>query len=227
MKTSAEKFPPVTVEEVTRAETVKLDSSGLPLIPQPTNLPTDPLNYPNVCMYLHLNHISRLNISQWLKYTILAQVSFLASLSTMNIAIINPAVGLLAEEFKIASVTATYQTTLAIGTGALGPLLFTPFANVYGRRSAYLLSVLIGCASAVGSAKATSFGALMVARAITGLGPSAASGLGAGTVVDVFYSHQRGKAMGIFTLIMTNGAHLAPIVRSEMLLFLAYTDFVY
>ncbi|PFH50454.1 hypothetical protein AMATHDRAFT_60994 [Amanita thiersii Skay4041] len=36
--------------------------------------------------------------------------------------------------------------------------------------------------------------------------------LGAGTVVDLFYMHQRGKAMGIFTLMLTNGAHLAPIV---------------
>ncbi|KAF9478103.1 MFS general substrate transporter [Pholiota conissans] len=194
MKTSTEEFPPVTIEEVSSSG-VKLDSSGLPLIPQPTSLQTDPLNYPN-----------------WLKYTILAQVSFLAFLATLNVAIINPAVVPLAEEFNIAHVTATYQTAVAIGTSALGPLVFTPFANVYGRRPAYLLSVLIGFASAVGSAKATSFGTLVVARAINGFGPLAALGLGAGTVVDVFYSHQRGKAMGIFTLMLTNGAHLAPIV---------------
>lgn len=90
---------------------------------------------------------------QWLKYTILAQVSFLAFLATLNVAIINPAIVPLAAEFKIAPVTATYQTTVAIGTSALGPLIFTPFANVYGRRPAYLLSVLIGFASALGSAK--------------------------------------------------------------------------
>lgn len=29
---------------------LKLDKSGLPLIPQPTNSPIDPLNYPNVCI---------------------------------------------------------------------------------------------------------------------------------------------------------------------------------
>ncbi|PPQ89000.1 hypothetical protein CVT25_005099 [Psilocybe cyanescens] len=174
---------------------LKLDSSGLPLIPQPTSSPFDPLNYPN-----------------WLKYAILAQVSFLAFLSTMNVAIINPAVILLADEFHIAPVTATYQTTVAIGTSGLGPLLFTPFANVYGRRPAYLLSVLIGFASAVGSAKATSFGTLIIARVINGVGSSAALGLGAGTVVDLFFEHHRGRTMGIFALMSTNGAHLAPIV---------------
>ena len=118
---------------------------------------------------------------------------------------------------------------MAIGVSALGPLVFTPFANVYGRRPAYLISVLIGLVTAVGSATATSYGRLLVARIFNGFGPSAAQGLGAGTVVDIFYGHQRGRAMGIFTLMSTNGAHLAPIVRFEFLLqmfsdYFTYTD---
>lgn len=141
------------------------------------------------------------------------EVSFLAFLATLNVAIINPAVVPLSDEFRISHVKGTYQTTIAIGTSALGPLMFTPFANVYGRRSAYLLSILIGFASAVGSASAKSFGTLILARALNGFGPSAALGLGAGTVVDLFYMHERGKAMGFFTLTMTQGAHFAPIVN--------------
>lgn len=132
--------------------------------------------------------------------------------NTPQQAIINPAVVPLSKEFDIPPVTGTYQTTVAIGTSSLGPLLFTPFANVYGRRPAYLLSVLIGFVSAIGSASAKSYGGLIAARAINGFGPSAALGLGAGTVVDLFFEHQRGKAMGFFTLMLTNGAHLAPIV---------------
>ncbi|KAG9221335.1 hypothetical protein CCMSSC00406_0009975 [Pleurotus cornucopiae] len=175
--------------------TIKLDRSGLPLIPQPTDSPLDPLNYPN-----------------WLKYLILGQISVLAFLVTLNVAMINPAIVPLSEEFSITPVAATYQTTVAIGAAAFGPLLFTPFANVYGRRPAYLLAVLVGFASSVASATATTYGGLIAARAIIGLGPSAAMGLGVGTVVDVFYMHERGRAMGLFTLSMTNGGHLAPIV---------------
>lgn len=154
-----------------------------------------------------------MNPIKWLKYAILLQVSLLAFLATLNVSIINPAVVPLAAEFNISRVTATYQTTVAIGAGALGPLLFTPFANVYGRRSAYLISTLIGFLSALGSAKATSFGTLIVARVINGFGPAAATALGAGTVVDLFFEDQRGRAMGFFTVMTTNGAHLAPIVR--------------
>ncbi|KAG5733424.1 Protein HOL1 [Termitomyces sp. T112] len=174
---------------------VKVDSTGLPLLPQPSTSPFDPLNYPN-----------------WLKYTILGEICMLAFLGTLNVAVINPAVVPLSTEFGIADVTGTYQTTIAIGAGALGPVFFTPFANVYGRRPVYLLSVLIGFASALGSARSKSYGTLMFARAMNGFGPSAAFGLGAGTVVDVFFMHERGKAMGLFTLMYTNGSHVAPIV---------------
>jgi MFS family permease len=139
----------------------------------------------------------------------------LAFISNLNVAIINPAVIPLSAEFDIAPVTGTYQTTVTIGMGALGPLAFAPFANVYGRRPAYLLSAFIGFASALGCAKAKTYGTLVLARAFNGFGQSAAFGLGAGTVVDVFFMHERGKAMGIFTLMLTNGAHLAPIVSSS------------
>ncbi|KAF9463619.1 major facilitator superfamily domain-containing protein [Collybia nuda] len=174
---------------------LKLDHVGLPLLPQPTTSPFDPLNYPN-----------------WLKYALLLQVSFLAFLATFNVAIINPAVVPLAAEFGIPPVIGTYQTSVAIGTAALGPLLFTPFANVYGRRPAYLLSILIGFVSAMGSALAKTYETMIVVRAINGFGPGAALALGVGTVVDVFYMHQRGRAMGFFTLTSTAGGKLSPIV---------------
>jgi MFS family permease len=36
--------------------------------------------------------------------------------------------------------------------------------------------------------------------------------LGAATVVDLFFYHQRGRAIGFFTVTMVNGSHLAPII---------------
>jgi MFS family permease len=133
-------------------------------------------------------------------------------LATLNVAIPNPAVVPLSEEFHVAEVTGTYQTTIAIGTSAIGPLVFVPIANVYGRRFIYLFTLLIGFVSAIGSASAKSFGTLIVARAFNGSGAATAAVLGAGTISDMCYMHQRGKAMGLYTVMLTNGAHLAPIV---------------
>ncbi|KAG6899458.1 hypothetical protein C0993_010137 [Termitomyces sp. T159_Od127] len=176
---------------------VKVDSTGLPLLPQPSTSPFDPLNYPNTDFDINV----AVTLIQWLRYTILLEICMLAFLGTLNVAIINPAVVPLSTELGITNVMGTYQTTIAIGAGALGPVFFTPFANVYGRRPVYLLSILIGFASAIGSAKAKSFGTLMFTRVMNGFGPSAAFGLGAGTVVDLFFAHERGKAMGVMFII--------------------------
>jgi multidrug resistance protein len=135
----------------------------------------------------------------------------LAFLGTLNTAIINPAYGPLSKEFGITTVRASYQTTVVIALNGIGPFLWIPLANVYGRRPVYLFTTLIGFGSALGSAYSKNFAQLIVARVFNGLWP-AALGLGPATVVDLFFYHQRGRAMGLFTVILTTGAHIAPIV---------------
>ncbi|KAF8589440.1 MFS general substrate transporter [Ramaria rubella] len=175
-------------------EHLKLDSDGLPLSPQPTDDPADPLNWPLK-----------------LKILILIQVGILAALGTLNTAIINPAYGPMAEQLGISTITASYQTTVVIALNGIGPFIWIPLANVYGRRPVYLISTMIGFASALGSGFSTTFPNLLVARVFNGFFPAALS-LGAGTVTDLFFVHQRGRAMGFFTVLLTSGAHIAPIL---------------
>lgn len=139
------------------------------------------------------------------------QVCLLAAIGTLNTAIINPAYGPLAKEFDITTVSASYQTTVVIALNGVGPFLWIPLANVYGRRPVYLFTTLLGFGSALGSAYSKNYKQLIVARVFNGLWP-AAMALGPATVVDLFFYHQRGRAMGIFTVILTSGAHIAPIV---------------
>lgn len=86
-----------------------------------------------------------------------------------------------------------------------------PLANAYGRRPVYLFTTLLGFASILGSAYARTYSQLIGARVVNGLFP-AAMALGPSTVVDCFFFHQRGRAMGLFTVILTTGAHIAPIL---------------
>jgi MFS family permease len=80
--------------------------------------------------------------------------------------------------------------TVVIALNGVGPWLWVPLANIYGRRPVLLASTLLGFASALGSAYARSFGQLIVARVFNGFFP-AAMALGAGVVVDLFFFHQR------------------------------------
>ncbi|KAF8864891.1 MFS general substrate transporter [Acephala macrosclerotiorum] len=176
------------------ARGVAIDQDRDTFLPRPSDDPNDPLNWP---MYL--------------KVTILLQVCVLAAIGTLNTAIINPAYGPLAKEFHITKVRASYQTTVVIALNGIGPFLWIPLANVYGRRPVYLFTTLLGFSSALGAAYAKNFNQLIVARVFNGLWP-AAMALGPATVVDLFFYHQRGRAMGIFTVVLTTGAHLAPII---------------
>lgn len=135
----------------------------------------------------------------------------MAALGTLNTAIINPAYKPLAAEFGITTVQAGYQTTVVIALNGIGPFLWIPLANVYGRRPVYLFTTVLGFASALGSAYAQNFGQLILARVFNGFFPVAMA-LGPSTVVDLFFFHQRGRAMGAFTVILTTGAHIAPII---------------
>ena len=92
----------------------------------------------------------------------------------------------------------------------IAPWLWIPLANKYGRRPVYLGTTLLGFASILGCAYARTWGQLLAARFFNGWFPVGFA-LGAASVVDLFFFHQRGRAMGVFTVMVVNGSHLAPI----------------
>ncbi|OAP59407.1 hypothetical protein AYL99_06705 [Fonsecaea erecta] len=164
------------------------------LNPRPSQDPQDPLNWP-----------------LWLKILILTQTSLLAAIGGLNTAAINPATVLLAQDFGISKVAASYQTTVCIALNGIAPWLWIPLSNKYGRRPVYLATTFLGFISALGCAYTQTYGQLIAARVFNGFFPVAFA-LGAATITDLFFYHQRGRAMGFFTVTMVNGSHLAPIV---------------
>ncbi|KAJ6451594.1 MFS general substrate transporter [Mycena sanguinolenta] len=191
-KVESQSAPSASIKEEDQG--TKLDKHGLPLIPQPSSDPSDPLNFP-----------------QWLKIAILLQVSFIAGLGPLNQAVINPAYVPLAAHFHKTTVVASYQTTIAIAFAGIGSFLWVPLANTYGRRPVILFTTLLSAASSLGSGKAQTWSQLIGTRVLNGIGTSSFFTLGAGIVSDCFFLHERGRAMGIFTVFLTNSAHVAPI----------------
>ncbi|KIW90026.1 uncharacterized protein Z519_09456 [Cladophialophora bantiana CBS 173.52] len=178
-----------------KPDNVRRDRHGFPLLPQPTRFRDDPLNWPS-----------------WLKWLVLIQASFLAMLGPFNSAVVNPALVPLAKLFHIPVSQAPYQTTSVIISVGISPLFWTPLANVYGRRPVYLVSTVIGIVATVGSGVAKTWHTLIIARVFSGVGVGAAMALGAATVNDMFFLHERGMKMGVFTVFLTNGAHVAPVI---------------
>ena len=62
------------------------------------------------------------------------------------------------------------------------------------------------------SAASQGYGTLLGMRALSGLFGTVALGLGPATVCDLFFEHERGRYMGIYTLSFITGGHIAPII---------------
>lgn len=52
----------------------------------------------------------------------------------------------------------------------------------------------------------------MATRAFAGIGSGSTIAIGAATICDLYFLHQRGFFMGIFAFFLTNGPHIAPLI---------------
>jgi MFS family permease len=183
--------PESNIEDI---QALKLDKRGLPLVPQPSNYKDDPLNWP-----------------LWQKYYIVALVSCLTLMAQMGLAMLNPVLVLVAEELHVTVEKASYTTTFYMLFCGVFPLLATPFANVYGRRTVYLLFMVIAIAGFASSAGSPTWGGVITGRVFTVLGCNIFLGIGTTTICDLFIQGERGLPMGIYAWATTNGPHIAPI----------------
>ncbi|CZT11860.1 related to HOL1 protein [Rhynchosporium agropyri] len=177
------------------SDTVRLDSNGLPLVPQPSRFRDDPLNWPS-----------------WLKWAVLIQVGFMAFLGPYNAALINPSLVLLSEAMHVSRQTAAYSTTTGIIAGGLSPFILTPLTNIYGRRPITLFAVLLTILGGIGSGASPNFAALVGTRALCGFGFGGMMSVGTACVNDMFFLHERGEKTGVYSIFITNGAHFAAII---------------
>ena len=155
---------------------------------------------------------ARQNWSPTLKLLILTQVSCLAFLGPFGSAVVNPAFVPLGKAFNISTVQASYQLTVYLMCSGIPPLFVIPLANVYGRRPIYLLGNLLAAVTNIISGNCTTWSGLLITRAFNGLGAGSAVALGAATICDVFFMHERGRYMGFYTWFLNNGPHFASLI---------------
>ncbi|KAK6382786.1 hypothetical protein LTS17_003455 [Exophiala oligosperma] len=193
---TGEKVEEAQQVEVEDAPTVatRLDKHGLPLVPQPTQRKDDPLNW-----------------SPMLKLFVLLQVSWLSFLGPMAGAIVNPAFVPLSKQFNITVVEASYELTVYIVFAGIGPLLTVPLSNVYGRRPIYICGNLLAAVTNIAAGYCNTWSGIIATRVFNGIGAGSPTAIGAATICDMYFLHERGFYMGIFTFFLTNGPHAASL----------------
>ncbi|PQE10132.1 major facilitator superfamily transporter protein [Rutstroemia sp. NJR-2017a BVV2] len=190
--------------QVASAESIglKCDTSGpqpIILVPQPSDDPNDPLNWPLWKRDVVLLVLSLVSIFATCLGPILA-----ANTLTLSLYFALPFT-------EIALLTGYYL----LGVGVAG-IFYIPTARIWGKRHEFLLgTVILVISSALGGA-ATSYQGLLWARIWQGIGTAPFEALVNATVGDLYFVHERGKRMALTNLAVFGGSFFTPILVGKI-----------
>ncbi|RDW84242.1 hypothetical protein BP6252_01832 [Coleophoma cylindrospora] len=139
-------------------------------------------------------------------------VSFHAMMATFTAAAIQSAFEDIAVDLKVSINRASYLTSLAIAILGVAPLIWRPLSERYGRRPVFLLSLIGSLVSNIGCACSPSYSTMGLCRALTAFFISPAVALGSATVTETFFKRDRARYMGIWTVMVTLGVPIAPVI---------------
>ncbi|KAI9807024.1 MAG: hypothetical protein M1825_005741 [Sarcosagium campestre] len=152
-----------------------------------------------------------MGFSMWKKWAITITVAF----ATLAVAFCSSAysggVGQIIAEFNVSSEVATLGIALFVLGFAIGPLMWAPLSELYGRQ--LLFTVTYGAMTAfnAGAAGSQNIETLIILRFFAGAFGSSPLTNAGGVIADMFPASQRGLALSIFAAAPFLGPTLGPI----------------
>ncbi|KAJ4988389.1 Protein HOL1-like protein 2 [Stagonosporopsis vannaccii] len=175
---------------------LKYDKTGkILLVPQPSDDPNDPLNWPLWKRDLIIIILSLLSV-------IAATLSPLLAANTVSLAI----------HFERSLTDMALLTGYhLLGVGIAG-FLFVPSARIWGKRHLYILGTVIVIFSCIwGGATGPHYASFLWARIFQGVGLAPFEALVNASVGDLYHVHERGLRMALSNLALFGGAFLTPV----------------
>jgi MFS transporter, DHA1 family, multidrug resistance protein len=118
----------------------------------------------------------------------------------------------ISQEFHVGSQVATLGTTLFLFGFGLGPLLWAPLSEVFGRKTAVIPPMFIAACFAFGTAAAKDVQTIMLTRFFAAFFASAPVTNTGGVLADLFPASQRGIAVATYAMAVVIGPIFGPIV---------------
>ncbi|KAK4244939.1 major facilitator superfamily domain-containing protein [Corynascus novoguineensis] len=122
----------------------------------------------------------------------------------------------IAEAFGVGSQVAVLGTSLFLVGFGVGPLLWAPLSEVYGRRVAVFVPMFIAACFSFASATSKDFQTLMLTRFWGAFFASAPVTNTGGVLGDLYDPAQRGIAMAGYAMAVVAGPALGPIVSAAL-----------
>ncbi|KAJ5279865.1 MFS multidrug transporter [Penicillium angulare] len=117
----------------------------------------------------------------------------------------------IAKEFGVSTEVSTLGTSLLLFGLGLGPLIWAPLSEVYGRKPAVLAPYFIAAIMSFGTAVSKDLQTVMLTRFFTGFFASAPVTNTGGVLSDIWSAEQRGAAIVGYAMAVVGGPVIGPI----------------
>ncbi len=140
-------------------------------------------------------------------------------MAALDIAIVGPALPAIREHFGLDERAVAWVFNVFVLCNLIGLPLMTRLSDVHGRRTVYLADVALFAAGALIVALAPNVTAMLIGRALQGLGASGIFPVASAVVGDLFPPEQRGRTLGIIGAVFGLAFILGPMIGGILLLF--------
>jgi len=167
---------------------------------------------PYVVEYIHNDRRNPMLFPMWKKWAITLLVAF----ATLAVAFVSAAytggVAQIIEEFNASDEVVTLGVSLFVLGFAIGPLLWAPFSEMYGRQILFFGTYAMLTFFNAGAAGSQNIQTLLILRFFAGAFGSSPLTNAGGVIADIFPASQRGIAMSVFAAAPFLGPTIGPIV---------------
>nr|QZS37376.1 C016A protein [Hypoxylon sp. CO27-5] len=146
------------------------------------------------------------------KALMILMVSFTAMISPLSGAIYLPALPSISRDLNVSTSLINLTVTTYLILQGVAPSFIGNFADVYGRRPAYVICCIIYLAANIGLAVQNSYASLITLRCLQSCGSSATIALGSAVSADLATRAERGKYLGYAAMGVTLGPALGPVI---------------
>ncbi|ODA78573.1 hypothetical protein RJ55_05955 [Drechmeria coniospora] len=178
----------------------KTSDGSIILEPQPEESVNDPLNWP-----------------AWRRDVALLSLGFYCIICGGITPLLSAGFPNLTQEHSISLEAFSLTTGLYMMGLAIGSVLASPTAILFGKRPVYLASAAIFIGTCLWAALSSSFASLMAARVFQGMAVSPIECLPPSTIVDMFFLHERAYRIGIYNMLLLGGLNLLPLLSSVVI----------
>ncbi|EFX02153.1 msf membrane transporter [Grosmannia clavigera kw1407] len=140
----------------------------------------------------------------------------LAFAGSLGSSIVAPAQAAIAAEMAISREVTVLLMSLFLLGFAVGPMVWAPVSEAYGRRWSMLPALMVLGLFSIGSARSRTPAALLATRLLGGVFGSAPVSNVTAALGDLFAPRQRGVAMAFYSLCVVGGPFLAPVIGAAV-----------